>query len=238
MSDAVRWHDVECGPYAADLPLWRELAAAADGPILDVGCGTGRVTLDLARRGHAVTGLDVDPELLAALRERAQGLPVETVAADARAFTLARRFALCVVPMQTVQLLGGGDGRTAFLRCARGALVPGGTLAIALADPLESFDADHDEPPTPDVLEFDGVVYASQPVAVREAPASVTLERVRRIVARDGSSTTAPDTIELARLSAAALEREGRAAGLAAVGRRAIPATDEYVGSTVVVLRA
>ena len=45
----VMWHDVECGSYVADLPLWRRLAAEAGGPVLDVGAGTGRVALDLAR---------------------------------------------------------------------------------------------------------------------------------------------------------------------------------------------
>ena len=59
------WHDVECGSYAADLPLWRELAAAAGGPVLDVGAGTGRVSVDLHRRGYDVHALDVDPALLA-----------------------------------------------------------------------------------------------------------------------------------------------------------------------------
>ena len=54
--EAVIWHDVECGAYAADLPLWRELAAGRSGPVLEIGCGTGRVALDLARDGHAVTG--------------------------------------------------------------------------------------------------------------------------------------------------------------------------------------
>ncbi len=39
------WHDAECGAYAADLALWEELAAAAGGPVLDLGCGTGRVAL-------------------------------------------------------------------------------------------------------------------------------------------------------------------------------------------------
>jgi len=57
-SAAVIWHDVECGGYEGDLALWRELAAAG-GPILDLGCGTGRVALDLARRGHRVHGLDL-----------------------------------------------------------------------------------------------------------------------------------------------------------------------------------
>ena len=37
----VIWHDTECGGYAADLPLWEEMADHAVGPILDLGCGTG-----------------------------------------------------------------------------------------------------------------------------------------------------------------------------------------------------
>ena len=65
---AIIWHDVECGAYAADLPLWRELAATEAGPVLDVGAGAGRVALELARAGHDVTALDLDPELLAELR--------------------------------------------------------------------------------------------------------------------------------------------------------------------------
>ena len=63
MSDVI-WHDVECGGYAADLPLWRELARAEAGPVLDVGAGAGRVALELARHGHDVTALDRDAVLL------------------------------------------------------------------------------------------------------------------------------------------------------------------------------
>jgi len=47
---AVVWHDLECGAYLEDLPVWQRLAAQHGNPILDVGAGTGRVTLDLARR--------------------------------------------------------------------------------------------------------------------------------------------------------------------------------------------
>ena len=103
-SPEVVWHDLECGVYAEDLRLWRELAG--DGPVLDLGCGTGRVAIDLATRGVPVVGLDHDPALLAALAARAKGLPVETVCADARAFDLGRRFGVVLAPMQTVQLLG------------------------------------------------------------------------------------------------------------------------------------
>ena len=82
------WHDLECGGYVEDLEVWRGLARRQGGPVLDVGAGTGRVTLDLARAGYAVTALDVCDELLATLRERAAGLDVATVAADARSFAL------------------------------------------------------------------------------------------------------------------------------------------------------
>ena len=87
LADVVLWHDIECGSYAADLPLWREWAAAADGEVLDVGAGTGRVTLDLARRDRAVTALDHDETLLAELRRRfvrdASGFRVEPARRDA-----------------------------------------------------------------------------------------------------------------------------------------------------------
>ena len=127
-AEVVVWHDLECGGYTADLPLWRELAAEADGSVLDLGAGTGRVALDLARRGTDVLALDRDADLLAALRARARAedLDVATLCADARAFDADRRFALCVVPMQTIQLLGGPEERARCLECVRAHLVTGG----------------------------------------------------------------------------------------------------------------
>ena len=74
---AVAWHDVECASYSADLPLWGELAEEHGGPVLDLGCGTGRVALDLARRGHDLTALDSDAELVRELAARARGLALK-----------------------------------------------------------------------------------------------------------------------------------------------------------------
>jgi SAM-dependent methyltransferase len=237
-ASAVVWHDVECGAYRADLPLWRELAAAADGPVLDVGAGTGRVALDLAARGHDVVALDAEPELLAALAQRATGLPrpVATVVADARAFALERRFALVLVPMQTVQLLGGAEGRAGFLRAAHRHLVPGGILAAALADALDGVDDEHTEPPLPDLREVDGAVFSSQVVAVREGGTQVTIERVRQTVTPSGELTAEGDVIALDRVDAATVEREARAAGFSVRPRRRVAPTQEHVGSEVVVL--
>jgi SAM-dependent methyltransferase len=234
----VIWHDVECGFYGEDLPLWRDLATVQGGAILDVGAGTGRVSLHLAGQGHSVVALDRSSDLLAALRARRGRLPVETAVADARSFDLGEhRFGLVVVPMQTVQLLGGPDGRAAFLRCARLALAPGGLLAIAIADALETFDEVRCLPPLPDIREIDGIVYASRPVSVHKTPEGAVIRRIRETVDTAGRRTVEEDEITLDHLEPATLEAEGAAAGLSVQRARVIPETDDYVGSTVVMLR-
>lgn len=238
LSAAVIWHDAECAAYDADLPVWRELAERAGGPVLDVGAGTGRVALDLARAGHRVTAVDHDGELVDVLRERARELPVEAVQADARDFDLGVGFDLCLLPMQTVQLLGGRKGRAAFLACARRHLRPGALLAVAIAEDLPGFVAGDGRPlPVPDVREHDGWVYCSRPVAIRNRRHRIVLERLRETVSPDGTREVAGNTVVLDRLSAARLEREAASARFEAAGRREIAATDEHVGSTVVMLR-
>jgi SAM-dependent methyltransferase len=228
----VLWHDLECGGYVEDLPLWRELAG--DGPVLDLGCGTGRVALDLAEHGVPVVGLDIDEVLLAELRRRAADLPVETVRADARDFDLGRSFPVILAPMQTVQLLGGAAGRAGFLRCARAHLEPGGLFAIAIADAIETFE--DMEAVMPDVREDGGTVYFSQPVSIRDQGDRFEIEFVREIVDPHGGRASGRNVIHLDRLDAERLEAE--AEGFTILDRRTVPATDAYVGSTVVMLRA
>ena len=247
---SVIWHDLECGTYAEDLPLWRSLAAEHGDPVLDIGAGTGRVTLDLASVGYRVTALDRDAELLDALADRASGRNVQildassqalvtTVVADAREFDLGEQFPLAIVPMQTVQLLGGPEGRAEFLACALRHLMPGGALAIAIAEALDLYDVSDGVPsPTPDIRELDGVVYSSRPVAVRADPDGFVLERLRETVAVAGERTVERNLIRLDRLTARGLEREGRAAGFTRVQRGRVRETSDYVGSEVVILHA
>jgi SAM-dependent methyltransferase len=236
---SVIWHDLECGGYTEDLPLWRALAAQYGGPVLDVGAGTGRVALDLARAGHAVTALDVDGELLAELGARADGLEIITVVADARRFELDQCFALCIVAMQTIQLLGGVHGRAAFLRCARKHLRPGGAVAVAIADRLDLFDVtDGEALLLPDVRELDGIIYSSWPIEVRADGDGFVLIRNREVVTPDGSLSSERDEIRIDALSATQLECESVRVGLQPAGRAHIAQTADHVGSAVVMLSA
>jgi SAM-dependent methyltransferase len=234
---SVIWHDLECGAYSADTPVWRSLADQHGDPVLDVGAGSGRIALDLARHGHRVTALDHDPVLIAELGRRAAGLELRTALGDAREFELEQRFSLVIAPMQTIQLLGGSDGRRRFLGCARRHLDGGGVVALAITEALEPYDA-HEGflVPMPDIRELDGVVYSSQPTAVREDDDGFVLERVRETITPDGQRVTEEDLIRLDRLTAAELEREGQAVGLDPGARIAISPTRDHVGSVVVVL--
>jgi SAM-dependent methyltransferase len=232
------WHDLECGAYRQDLPLWRALAADTAGPVLDVGAGTGRVTLDLAAGGAMVVALDVDAALLKALEQRAAGLPVETIVADARELALDRQFSLVLMPMQTLQLLGGPSGRAAFLRRALEHLEPGGLLAAALADAMDCFDDEHDLPPPPDSCEIAGVRYASQLLAVVDEGCHAAIHRRRETIG-PGRRSEAHDVVaRLERVSPDEVAAEARRLGFLTEPHLYVPQTELYLGSTVVALRA
>jgi SAM-dependent methyltransferase len=231
----VVWHDVENGSYTADLSLWRALAAEADGPILDLGAGTGRVARELAAAGHAVHALDLNAELLAALTERAPGVP--TLMADARTFSIDTRFALILASMQLVQILGGSAERLAMLERVHRHLQPDGRFAAALANLHDAVAEEDRSPPYPDVIEREGWIFSSQPVWVREEEGQVIVERHRQAVAPDGTLEENDAPIALDVLSAAEFEDEARAAGLEPVARHIIPETADHIGSVVIECR-
>lgn len=242
-ADDAAWHDVECGSYIADLDLWRTLARERGGPILDVGCGTGRIALELAGAGHEVVGVDADPVLVATLNERARAatLPARAIVADARSFTAGTGsppdgFPLAILPMQVVQLLGGPTGRARMLSSVSRELAPGGLLALALADPFDAVEPGEATPPLPDVLEIDGWVLSSTPIAVRDEGEAVAIDRIRQAVSPTGDLSEELATVTLDSCAPATLENEGRSAGLRVLDAHHVPATPDYVGSTVVML--
>jgi SAM-dependent methyltransferase len=235
----VIWHDVECGGYDGDLALWRELADAAGGPILDLGCGTGRVAHDLARQGHRVHGLDLDPELVAAFNRRATaaGLTATATAADGREFDLGEVFAMVLAPMQFVQVLGGASERLACLRCARRHLRPGGRLAVAIVDGMPAELIEEAPPPLPDTREVEGWIYSSLPLDAQLGDAgTIVVRRLRQTVSPTGVLNDELDEIPLRLLSVETVEAEAIEAGFAPAERREVPPTDSHVGSIVALL--
>jgi SAM-dependent methyltransferase len=239
LTDAVVWHDVECGSYCADLPLWRELARSAHGPVLELGSGTGRVALDLAGHGHEVSALDSDGELLAELARRAEraGVRVALMQADARRPGSFGSFALVIAPMQFMQVLGGEAARAGLLRAVAAALVPGGLFAAAVTQVDEAVAPEDALPPLPDVGERDGWVFSSLPLDVRPEPGGVAVERLRQLVSPAGRLTEERHTQRLDSLAPEQLEREAAAAGLEPEARHEIAPTPDHVGSVVVVWR-
>ncbi|HEX2063324.1 MAG TPA: class I SAM-dependent methyltransferase [Acidimicrobiales bacterium] len=109
-----------------DLPFYAELAARTGGPVLELACGTGRLTAHLS-----AVGLDIDPAMLAVARRRGVA---RLVCADMRRFRLACRFGLVAVPYNSLQLLGSDEEIVASLRVAAEHLAPGGLLALEVGD--------------------------------------------------------------------------------------------------------
>ncbi len=246
---AAIWHDVECGSYEADLPLWEELAERCGSPVLELGCGTGRVALHLARRGHRVYGLDRDPELLAVLAERATdfsptrvgkesaaGLEptVVPVQADARSFELEDPVALALAPTHLLQLLSSAAERVECLHSVAAALRPGGLFAAVILEAMPGPDGA--PPPLPDVREVDGWVYSSLAIEAAIGPGEIIVRRLRQTVSPQGSLSEEPNEVRILTFAAATLESAAAAVGLVPAGRHEIAPTELHVGSTVVLL--
>lgn len=229
------WHEVECGDYTADLPLWEELADRGERRIMELGCGAGRVTLHLAKREpNLVLGVDWDAELVAAVLERSANLRGDAELADVRSFEFETEFSLVIAPMQLIQLLPGPGDRAACLTSVSASLLPGGLAAFALVEGIPTPPPDSTMPPLPDVRQVDGWIYSSLPLEPEVGDEAILLRRLRQTVDPAGKLADQLDEVELKLVSAETLEAEGLRAGLLPVGRREIPATDAHVGSTAV----
>ncbi|RME72595.1 MAG: class I SAM-dependent methyltransferase [Chloroflexi bacterium] len=145
----ARYYDIIHTGFEDDLPLWDTLAASADGPILDVGCGTGRLLQFLADPDCPLVGLDSSTEALARARRKlsANGLQahVSLIQADMRHFDPPRRdFALAILSLNTFMHCQSTEDQLATLQSIHHCLRPGGLLAVDLfyPDPLLQAEVD------------------------------------------------------------------------------------------------
>ena len=142
MYDTIaHYYDCIHAELTADLPTIHQLANQANGPILDCGCGTGRVLLSLARAGFTVTGIDNSEAMLARAQDKlAQEASevrarVTLVQADMADFALDGHFALALIPYNTLFHLPSTQVTQALARL-RHHLLAGGRLFIDLTNPL------------------------------------------------------------------------------------------------------
>ena len=135
--DDADFYDQEFAARTHDIPFFLDHASRAGGPVLEAACGTGRITLPIARQGVDVTGLDIMPSMLARARRRSEeeGLSVEWLEQDCRDIRSEQRFALVFSATNAMQHLHDVDSVIAFLVSARNVLRPGGTLLLDVFNP-------------------------------------------------------------------------------------------------------
>jgi SAM-dependent methyltransferase len=125
-------YDVIYSWYAADTEFYVERAKRANGPVLEIGCGTGRVLIPTLQAGVDADGLDLAPDMLERLAAKAAalGLHPRLVEGDMRDFTMPRRYALATIPFRSFQHLLTTEDQIGALRCIREHLELGGALVF------------------------------------------------------------------------------------------------------------
>ena len=145
-SAVARFYDAENSDKTDDLAMYSELATAADG-ILDVGCGTGRILLHLARAGYATQGIENDRAMLARLEQKLELAPelrarISYDYGDASSHSWTRQFALIILSYNALMHFHDLDEQQSLLRNLRRCLAPAGKLVIDLPNAAPAFAAE------------------------------------------------------------------------------------------------
>ena len=139
----VRAESIIAGsPVEGDLEFYRHLSEETGGPVLDVGCGTGRVASAIAADGGEVVGIDLSAPMLRMAEKRREALPADVAGrlsfqqADMTTLALDREFALIVTPSRVFQFMLTTEAQRQALATLRRHLRSGGLLVLDLFDPL------------------------------------------------------------------------------------------------------
>lgn len=129
-------YDLELGDFCEDLPFYRRHLPAQPCAILELGCGTGRVSRALATDGHRLTGIDLSLPMLAAAANLAATAPAPHYACmDMTALAFRTTFAAIIAPYNTLNLLTEPEGLRACLSQAHHLLAEGGVFLLQLYIP-------------------------------------------------------------------------------------------------------
>jgi SAM-dependent methyltransferase len=146
-SDLARLFQSQYADFNEDIPMWLELVRRHGAPVLELGCGTGRVLGHLADAGHRATGIDANMAVLDRAKVHLQRHPSEQITllhADLRSFSAAERFPLAIAPLNVFAELSNSDLRNA-LGMIRDHLTPDGVLAFDLPNPWDALALPDDD---------------------------------------------------------------------------------------------
>jgi SAM-dependent methyltransferase len=135
----ARFYDLDYAGHDADLQLYQQFADRCGSPILELGCGTGRLVVPLALQGHTVTGVDNSPAMLDLARQAVDsagvGERVTLVEQDMRSLELETGFNLAIAATNTFMHLLALDDQLDALAAVRRHLAPDGLLILDLLNP-------------------------------------------------------------------------------------------------------
>ncbi len=182
---------------ARDTAFYLSLAREAAGPVLELGCGTGRVLLALAADGFPCTGLDASQAMLSALRAKGPPPTLRLVRASMQSFDLGSdRFSLIYSAFRVFQHLYTVEDQLACLACVRRHLAPGGLLAFDLFNPRLARIALLEEPENEDTRFAEGDLEIVRYVSVTRDPGAQQ-QRVRmRYERRREGAAAGEDVVE------------------------------------------
>lgn len=134
-------YDIRTATPGGEIDFYVARARASGGPVLELGCGTGRISWPIARAGVPIVGLDIERAMLERAEAKRQHEPLEVgnrarfVAGDMSNFSLDEQFALAIIPFRAFLMLLTVDAQQQTLACVRRHLLPGGRLIIDVFDP-------------------------------------------------------------------------------------------------------
>lgn len=130
----AEYYDSTQRGVAGDIPFYVEMARKYGGEVLDLACGTGRVSIPLAEAGLSVTGMDLSSEMLERGKQKAEaaGLAeqIAFVQGDMRRFELGKTFQVIMIPFRSFLHLLHIHEQMKALSCIRRHLKPGGKLVM------------------------------------------------------------------------------------------------------------
>lgn len=140
MYDWAEYYDLTQTGVKGDIPFYLELAQQTTGEVLDLACGTGRVSIPLGQAGISVTGLDLSQEMLQRAQLKAEQYKISNnitlIQGDMRSFSLAKEFPLIIIPFRSFLHLLSIHEQMKALRSIREHLAPGGRLAMNVFVPI------------------------------------------------------------------------------------------------------